>query len=116
ARVADGAPCDTGVPPVRATQEIQAAPPLRIAYMTGEYPRATDTFIQREVAALRASGVHVETLSVRRPASKEVVSDEVRAERKRTYYLLPANPLRVAAAHLALVCKRPASYFSAVGV
>ena len=27
---------------------------LNIAYMTGEYPRATDTFIQREVAALIA--------------------------------------------------------------
>ena len=26
---------------------------MRIAYLTGEYPRATDTFIQREVAALR---------------------------------------------------------------
>jgi hypothetical protein len=30
---------------------------LRVAYMTGEYPRATDTFIQREVAALRGRGV-----------------------------------------------------------
>ena len=29
---------------------------LRVAYMTGQYPRATDTFIQREVAALRAAG------------------------------------------------------------
>src|SRR5690606_11508129 len=26
---------------------------MRIAYLTGEYPRATDTFVQREVAALR---------------------------------------------------------------
>ena len=26
---------------------------LRIAYLTGESPRATDTFIQREVAGLR---------------------------------------------------------------
>ena len=32
---------------------------LRIAYLTGEYPRATDTFIQREVAALRAHGIEV---------------------------------------------------------
>ena len=29
-----------------------------VAYLTGEYPRATDTFIQREVAALRAHGLH----------------------------------------------------------
>ena len=46
---------------------------LRVAYMTGEYPRATDTFIQREVAALRAQGVHVETFSVRKPPENEFV-------------------------------------------
>jgi glycosyltransferase involved in cell wall biosynthesis/nucleoside-diphosphate-sugar epimerase len=116
ARVTVDAQRDTGVPPVHATQEKETPPPLRVAYMTGEYPRATDTFIQREVAALRASGAHVETLSVRRPSNKEVVSDEVRAERERTYYLLPANPLRVAAAHLSLLFKHPGRYVSALGV
>ena len=115
-RATNGTTHGTGFQPVRATRENKAPPPLRVAYMTGEYPRATDTFIQREVAALRASGVHVETLSVRRPASKEVVSDEVRAERERTYYLLPANPLRSAAAHLGLLFKHPGRYFSALGL
>ena len=42
---------------------------LRIAYLTGEYPRATDTFIQREVAALREQGVEVHTCSVRRTST-----------------------------------------------
>ena len=109
--------------PLAASHETAAptppsAPPapLRIAYMTGEYPRATDTFIQREVAALRESGVHVETLSVRRPPEKELVSDEVRAERQRTYYLLPANPLTVAVAHLRLLFGVPGQYLSAVGL
>lgn len=97
--------------------KTQSAPaPMRIAYMTGQYPRATDTFIQREVAALRQSGVHVETLSVRKPSSKELVSDEVRAEHEKTYYLLPANPLRVAAAHIGLLFKTPGRYLSALGV
>jgi glycosyltransferase involved in cell wall biosynthesis/nucleoside-diphosphate-sugar epimerase len=113
-RVTNGAARDTGFQPVQTTQQTAAPQPLRVAYMTGEYPRATDTFIQREVAALRASGVHVETLSVRRPSTKEVVSDEVRAERERTYYLLPANPLRVTVAHLGLLFKHPGRYFSAL--
>ena len=39
------------------TQHLQGP----VAYLTGEYPRATDTFIQREVAALRAHGLTVET-------------------------------------------------------
>ena len=99
----------------KAGEKTEAAP-LRVAYMTGEYPRATDTFIQREVAALRASGVHVETLSVRKPSSKEIVSDEVRAERERTYYLLPACPLTAAKAHLGLLFGSPGRYLSALGL
>ena len=30
---------------------------MRLAYLTGEYPRATDTFVQREVTELRALGL-----------------------------------------------------------
>ena len=41
--------------------------PVRVAYLTGEYPRATDTWIQREVAGLRRRGVDV-------PASRVVVA------------------------------------------
>lgn len=33
-----------------------ASSPMRIAYFTGTYPRATDTFIQREVMGLRELG------------------------------------------------------------
>ena len=46
---------------------------MRIAYLTGEYPRATDTFIQREVAALRENGVDVYTFSVRRTGDEHIV-------------------------------------------
>jgi len=65
---------------------------LRIAYMTGEYPRATDTFIQREVAAMRQSGIHVQTLSVRKPPENENVGPEQQAELLRTRYLVPPAP------------------------
>jgi glycosyltransferase involved in cell wall biosynthesis len=62
---------------------------LRIGYLTGEYPRATDTFIQREVAALRALGHHVQTFSVRRPVHSEITDETVARERDGTHYLLP---------------------------
>src|SRR5437763_3741613 len=61
---------------------------LRVAFMTGEYPRATDTFIQREVAALRALGHHVQTFSVRTPPLNENAEAEILAERRSTIYLL----------------------------
>jgi colanic acid/amylovoran biosynthesis glycosyltransferase len=57
---------------------------LRVAYMTGQYPRATDTFIQREVAALRGRGVFVQTFSIRKPEAKENVGPEQQAEGART--------------------------------
>lgn len=86
----------------------------RIAYMTGEYPRATDTFIQREIAALRQRGVHIETFSVRRPAPMEDVGPEQRAERAATYYLLPPCSVELFKAHAGLLFRSPARYFRAL--
>ena len=82
--------------------------------MTGQYPRATDTFIQREVAALRGEGVHVETFSIRKPADKENVGPEQRAECERTYYVLPACPWALFKSHAALLFGSPGKYFRAL--
>jgi len=87
---------------------------LRIAYMTGEYPRATDTFIQREVAALRSRGIHVQTLSIRKPHSKEAVSDEVKAEAARTFYVMPFRPLELLRSHGKLLLSSPGRYLRAM--
>lgn len=87
---------------------------LRIAYMTGVYPRATDTFIQREVAALRAQGVHVETFSLRPPADKEIVGPEQRAERESTFYVQPPRLVTIVKAHAAMLFGAPGRYLSAL--
>jgi glycosyltransferase involved in cell wall biosynthesis len=60
-----------------------------IAYLTGEYPRATDTFIQREVAGLRALGFDVHTFTIRRTAATQHMSDAIRAEAAGTFAVLP---------------------------
>jgi glycosyltransferase involved in cell wall biosynthesis len=80
--------------------------------MTGEYPRATDTFIQREVATLRRLGHTIETFSIRKPASREVVSPEVQAERDRSFYVLPAKIGGLLADHAGLLLKSPGRYFA----
>jgi len=85
---------------------------LRLAYLTGQYPRATDTFIQREVAALRTLGHHVQTFSVRKPPETENVGAETAAERKSTIYLLP--PRGLLAAHLLQLTLAPKRYLSAL--
>ena len=90
---------------------------MKIAYLTGEYPRATDTFIQREVAGLRAEGIEVLTCSIRRTGDQHLVGEEQRAEAARTFHVLPAvsNPLRMARAELWAMA-RPARYLRALAL
>lgn len=76
--------------------------PGKLAYLTGEYPRATDTFIQREIAALRALGIETLTASIRRTGREHIVGPEQEAEQSRTFHVLPATskPATLAAALL----------------
>ncbi len=87
---------------------------MRIAYLTGEYPRATDTFIQREVTTLRELGVDVHTFSVRRTSDDHMVGDEQKQERNRTFYILPANPIKLLLAHNSLLLTSPKRYLQAI--
>lgn len=87
---------------------------MRIAYLTGQYPRATDTFIQREVAALRDSGIHVQTFSIRKPPDNENVGPEQKAERERTIYILPPSFMNLIAVGARLKLGAPKRYFKAL--
>lgn len=86
---------------------------MRIGYMTGEYPRSSDTFIQREVAAVREHGVEVETISIRKTPVSEHVGPEQRDEAGRTHYVLPCSPLMLALAHIGCFVRSPARWFRA---
>lgn len=83
---------------------------MKIAYITGEYPRATDTFIQREVAVLREKGVEVYTFSIRRTSDEHMVGPEQKLERQNTFYILPPNPLTLLKSHLNLLIRSPRRY------
>lgn len=85
----------------------------RIAYLCGEYPTATNTFIQREVAGLRRAGIHVETLAIRAPKPSERGGDEQQAERERTRYILPCSPWRLFLSHIRLAAAAPINYLRA---
>jgi colanic acid/amylovoran biosynthesis glycosyltransferase len=83
---------------------------MRIAYLTGEYPRATDTFIQREVAGLRNLGVEVHTFSVRPTGTEHIVGPEQQAERDHTTTLLPPHLPQLLQAHFSLLLRSPRRY------
>jgi colanic acid/amylovoran biosynthesis glycosyltransferase len=87
---------------------------MRVAYLTGEYPRATDTFIQREVITLRKQGVEVHTFSVRPTGEEHMVGEEQKLERDRTVYILPVNPINLLFTHLSLLFSSPKKYISAI--
>jgi len=87
---------------------------MRIAYLTGEYPRATDTFIQREVAALRKQGVQIKTFSVRPTGEEHMVGEEQKQERNQTFYILPPKPIKLLQAHLNLFITSPKRYLQAL--
>ncbi|MCA0940364.1 glycosyltransferase [Salipiger pacificus] len=91
--------------------------PPKLAYLTGEYPRASDTFIQREVAALRALGHEVLTCSIRTTGPEHLVGPEQRAEHAQTFKVLDAcrSPLRLLRAH-ARWMRRPGRYLRALAL
>ena len=92
------------------------SPAAPIAYLTGEYPRATDTFIQREIFALRAEGIGVETCSIRKTGAEHHVGLEQQQEFKNTFYVIAAakSPLHLIRCHLKALLQAPGRYASAL--
>lgn len=62
----------------------------RLGYLTSLYPAASHTFIQREVAGLRALGFDVATVSIRTPDSSHLIGPEEHTARTNTFYIIDA--------------------------
>jgi colanic acid/amylovoran biosynthesis glycosyltransferase len=89
--------------------------PLHIAYVTTGYPYVSHTFIQNEVAALRAMGVRIDTFAISRSPASECRTPADREARATTYALRPPNPWYYARAHLRWLLRRPTAYLRALG-
>ena len=87
-----------------------------VAYLTGTYPRATDTFIQREVAALRQQGISVYTFAVRQPSPEQLTGPTQHSEHQQTTYLLPVQLKALITAHLGLLRRCPRAYVQALAL
>lgn len=68
----------------------QDTPDLRIAYLTGEYPAVSHTFILREIEGLREAGLTVETCSVRRTGPEHHRGPAEQHAARTTFYILAA--------------------------
>ncbi len=87
-------------------------PELRVAYLTGEYPKASHTFILREIMGLRALGVAVLPCSIRRTGANYLIGPEERDAAAETFHVLEAvkRPLGLARAHVRSLLHRPTTY------
>lgn len=85
---------------------------MKIAYLTSQYARASDTFIRREVQGLREMGHEVHTFSARRAPGQDV-SEEVRREQANTMYLTEQPVLEMAKSTLRRIRKKPARFVEA---
>jgi colanic acid/amylovoran biosynthesis glycosyltransferase len=88
---------------------------MRVAYLVSRYPALSHAFLAREVRALRALGVEVETVTIRRPREADLRSEEDRIEAARTFAVLPPGPLALAAAHLTAIGRHPLRYLRTLG-
>jgi glycosyltransferase involved in cell wall biosynthesis len=87
---------------------------MRIAYLCSRYPAVSLTFIQREVQALRARGLEIETFAVRRAKPDEVLSLADREEFARTYAILPPRLGDLVKAHATALLRRRRDYLAAL--
>ncbi|MBE2317967.1 glycosyltransferase family 4 protein [Solirubrobacter sp. CPCC 204708] len=71
----------------------------RLAYVVAEYPKVSHTFVAREVAALRAAGATIDTVTIRRTPETGLLSEEDRRAAAETFAVLPAAPAALLRAH-----------------
>lgn len=84
----------------------------KVAYLTSQYPALSHAFIEREIEAVRACGVQVETFSVRPCPPSELRSAAMTVEAARTSSLR-GTPPGVWSAALARLARRRPDVFAA---
>ncbi|MES2334376.1 MAG: glycosyltransferase family 4 protein [Pseudomonadota bacterium] len=85
-----------------------------VAYLTGDYPKVSHTFILREVNAVRGAGVPVITCSIRQPPASEFKGTEEQQARAETFYVIAAarKPARLLKAHANAFMRSPGTWVS----
>lgn len=79
---------------------------MKLAYLTGQYPKVSHTFVRREILGLEALGHEVVRLSVREADSGVVDPEDVR-ELEKTTVFFSVSPLRWTVAFLKVCLRRP---------
>ena len=84
--------------------------PSSVVYLLHRFPLHTDTFIRREIEALKVQGTDVSVISVWKPGLQETSEQLLEAWSGCTTYLLPGPPHRIAAALTRVAVKSPVAF------
>ena len=83
--------------------------PRRVLYLINRYPKASHSFVRREIHGLERAGIEVVRVSVR-AAREDVVDPLDVAEAERTHVVLSRGALRLAATAVAAALRAPARF------
>lgn len=89
---------------------------MRLAYLVSQYPATSHTFISREVAALRALGVELDTFSIQATPSADLADGMWADEAASTYTVLRQPFTAFIGAQFAFLFSQPGRYFRALGL
>ena len=84
--------------------------PMRIGYLTSQYPAPSHTFIRREIAALEELGWEIDRFSIRTGAAEP--DSPASREAARTLVILDQSLVSLLRAHLAWLTTHPFRYLS----
>jgi colanic acid/amylovoran biosynthesis glycosyltransferase len=87
-------------------RDATATAPEHLAYYVQSFPILSETFIQREIAALRRAGLTVDVVA-RRARDEAYLDDDARRLKETTHYLDPMDPERLAAYKRRFFARRP---------
>lgn len=87
---------------------------LRLAYLSGTYPQATDTFVRTEVEQLRGLRHTVHTFSCHVPSTELLITDQARRERAQTHYLLSRGVLTLCGDAMLAAVRAPRRFLVAL--
>ncbi len=82
-----------------------------IGHLDKMFPLLTATFVYREIQALQASGIHIQTFSIWKPKLDDL-SNEAKGFLNNTFYIFPINWLRFILIHITYFINRPRNYIS----
>jgi glycosyltransferase involved in cell wall biosynthesis len=83
-----------------------------VAYLVSAFPLVSHTFIARELDALRARGLKVVTMSIRRTPADQLLSDADRRAADETFSVFPLDKKRFVKAHMRAMLTRPGRYLA----